>query len=176
MVNNILTICANSNINQTGLHLNNFLHYILLTLLFFFCPCSPRHCWWLEEPFHSKTESKVWGDIQWENEAQQNGKKSHLWILTACEEQYPVINKHRAIGGKFWMGAPTQFISLPTERIVNTRFWGQENSDTMPEVNSVFSGQMYTVFQSQESDSFFYNQNYLIIYLFFPLEVYEWMS
>lgn len=74
------------------------------------------------------------------------------------------------------MGAPTQFISLPTERIVNTRFWGQENSDTMPEVNSVFSGQMYTVFQSQESDSFFYNQNYLIIYLFFPLEVYEWMS
>lgn len=86
------------------------------------------------------------------------------------------ININRAIGGKFWMGDPIQFTIFPTERIVNMRFWGQENSDTMPELNSVFSGQMCMVLQSQVSDPFFYNQIYFIIYLFFALEGYKWTS
>lgn len=77
--------------------------YILPDSLFFFCPCSSRYRWRLEEPFHSKTELTVWRSIQWENETQQNGKISHLWILNSWEEQHQ--NADRAIVGKIWMRA-----------------------------------------------------------------------
>lgn len=76
-------------------------------------------------------------------------------------------NTDRAMGGKFWMGVPVQFTILPIERTINMRFGGQENSDTMRELDSAFSGQMYMVLQSQVSDPFFYNQIYFNMYLFF---------
>lgn len=77
----------------------------------------------------------------------------------------------RAVGGKFWMGAPVQLTILSIERMAHKRFWGQENSETMPELNSVFSEQMHMALESEASDPFFYNQVCFIMYLFFALEI-----
>lgn len=63
MVDDTVIIYAICSINKTSLPLKCFQHYILLASILFFCPCSSRYCWWLEEPFHSKTEFKVWGNI-----------------------------------------------------------------------------------------------------------------